>query len=72
MLFRSSDVDTRQMSLRHLALSLLRQRADTMPEDSDADVVKVIVGERRYIPLVIHQGVAGIATPTVIVSLVIG
>src|SRR6516165_9620269 len=49
------------MSLRQITLSLLRQGADTMPDDSDANVVKIIIGEDGHIPLLIRQSMAEIA-----------
>jgi hypothetical protein len=36
-------VDRGEISLRHLALGLLRQGGHVMPEDSDANVVKIII-----------------------------
>src|SRR5262249_41182716 len=51
-------IDIRQLSLRQLPLSLLRQRADTMPEDSDANVVKIVVNKKGCIPLIIRQSMA--------------
>jgi hypothetical protein len=55
------DIDIRRMSLRKLMFRLLCQRTNTMSEDSDADVMKVIVGKRRYIALVVRQGMAEVA-----------
>src|SRR5262244_4135013 len=44
-----SGVDTRHMAPRQVALGLLRQRADAVPQDADADadVVKIVVHEER-------------------------
>ena len=36
-------IDIRQMSLRQLALCLLRQGGYVMPEDADANVVKIVM-----------------------------
>jgi len=47
--------------LRKLMFGLLCQRTNAMSEDPDADVVKVIIGKRRYIALVVRQGVAEVA-----------
>jgi hypothetical protein len=49
------------MAQRQVALGLLRQRADAVPEDADADVVKIIVHEKRRIPMIVRQSVAAIA-----------
>jgi hypothetical protein len=46
------------MSLRQLALGLLRQRGYVMPYDSDADVVKIVIDEEGCIPLIVGQSMA--------------
>ena len=51
-----------QMSLRQLALGPLRQRGYVMPEDSDANVVKIVIHEEGCIPLIVRQSMAEIAT----------
>src|SRR5262249_59648940 len=56
-----SGFDTGHMALRQVALGLLRQRTDTVPQDADADVVKIIVHEERRIPMIVRQSVAAIA-----------
>src|SRR5258708_13108839 len=33
-----------------------------MPDDADADVVKVVIHEKRYIPLIVGQSMAEVAT----------
>jgi hypothetical protein len=43
-------------------LSLLRQGADTMPEDSNPDIVKIVIGEDGDIPMIVRQRMAEIAT----------
>jgi len=43
------------MSLRQTTLSLLCQRGDAMPEDSDSNVVKIVVGENGDIPLIVRR-----------------
>src|SRR5258708_24020721 len=48
-------VDSRQISLRHLALSLLRQGSDAMPEDSAANVITTVVDEEGCLPLTLAQ-----------------
>jgi len=50
-----------QMSLRQIALCLPRQRGDMMPEDSDADVMELVIGEDGYISLIFRQSVAQVA-----------
>src|ERR1700761_4406448 len=55
-------VDSRQISLRQLALSLLRQGSDAMPEDSDANVMKIVVDEEGCIPLILGQSMAEVTT----------
>jgi hypothetical protein len=50
------------MSLRQLALGLLRQRGYVMPEDSDSNVVKIVIDEERCIPLIVRQSMAEVAT----------
>src|SRR6516162_321165 len=47
-----------QLSPRQRHLRLLRQRADKMPEDSDANVVKIVVNKKSRIPLIIRQSMA--------------
>src|SRR6476659_3172535 len=42
-------------------LCLQRQGADTMPEDSDANIVKIVIGEDRYIPPFVRQSMAEVA-----------
>src|SRR6266481_8987812 len=55
-------VDSHKVSLRQLALSLLRQGSDAMPEDSDANVMKIVIDEEGGIPLVLRQGMAELTT----------
>src|SRR6266478_6218840 len=55
-------VDSRQMSLRQLALSLLCQRGYVMPEDSDSNVVKIVIHKEGWIPLIVRQSMAEVAT----------
>jgi hypothetical protein len=55
-------VDSRQISLRQLALSLLRQGSDAMPEDSDANVMKIVVDGEGCIPLILGQRMAEVTT----------
>src|SRR6201999_3881308 len=50
------------MSLRQLALSLLRQGDHAMAEDADTDVMKIVVHEESCIRLVARQSVAEVAT----------
>ena len=50
------------MSLRQLALGLLRQGDYVVPEDPDANVVKIIIHKESYIPLIVRQSMAEIAT----------
>src|SRR5262249_4694949 len=50
------------MSLRQLTLSLLRQGGYVMPENSDANVVKIVIHEERCIPLIVGQSMAEVAT----------
>src|SRR5271163_3236193 len=54
-------VDGRQMSLRQLALSLLRQGGYVMPKDSDANVVNIVIHEEGYIRLIVRQCMAEVA-----------
>src|SRR5271157_4856522 len=49
------------MSLRQIARRLLRQRDHPMPNDSDTDVMKIVVGKDRDIPLIVRQSVAQVA-----------
>ena len=56
------NVDIRQFPLRQLALGLLRQRADIMPKDADADIVKIVIHEEGRVSLIIRQSVAELAT----------
>src|ERR1700716_4096461 len=55
-------VDIRQMSLRQLALSLLRQGGYAMPEDADANVVKIVIHEEGWVWLIVRQSMAEVAT----------
>src|ERR1700758_1468616 len=50
------------MSLRQLALCLLRQGAYVMPEDADANVVKIVIHKEGWIWLIVRQSVAEVAT----------
>src|ERR1700747_3195479 len=50
------------MSLRQLALCLLRQGAYVMPEDADANVVKIVIHKEGCIELIVRQSVAEVAT----------
>src|SRR2546430_3029676 len=54
-------IDSRQMSLRQLALGLLRQGRYVMPEDSNANVVKIVVHKEGCIPLILRQSMAEMA-----------
>src|ERR1700756_3871231 len=55
-------VDSRQISLRQFALSLLCQGSDMMPEDSDSNVMKIVVDEKCCIPLILRQSMAEVTT----------
>jgi hypothetical protein len=44
--------------LCHLALGLPRRLEDIMPEDSDPNVVKIIIHEKSLVPLIVRQGMA--------------
>src|SRR5260370_8026900 len=59
-------VDSRQMSLRQLALSLLCQRGYMMPEDSDTNVVKIVIHKEGWIPLIVRQSMAEAPTAFII------
>ena len=48
--------------MRQLALGLPRQRGYVMPEDTDANVVKVVIHEEGYVPLIVRQSMAEVAT----------
>src|ERR1700758_5105896 len=50
------------MSLRHLPLSLLRQGSDAVPDDSDANVMKIVVDKEGCIPMILRQSMAEVAT----------
>src|SRR5262249_34273487 len=55
-------VDRRKMSLRQLALGLLCQRGYVMPQDSDANVMKIVIDEERRVRLIVGQSMAEEAT----------
>src|ERR1700683_3207652 len=46
------------MSLRQIMLSLLRQRTDTMADNSDTNVVKIVIDEESCISLIVRQRMA--------------
>jgi len=48
------------MSLRQITLCLLRQGADMVTEDSDANVVKIIISKDGYVPLLVRQSMTEI------------
>jgi hypothetical protein len=55
-------VSIAETSLRQLGLCLLRQGGHVMPEDADANVVKIVIHEEGCIRLIVRQSVAELAT----------
>jgi hypothetical protein len=57
----SGVVDSLQICLRQIAFCLPRQGDDVMAENSDADVMKIVISEDSDIPLFVRQSMAQVA-----------
>ena len=55
------DVYGLQISVRQLAFCLLRQRDDMMADNSDANIMKIVISEDCDIPLFVCQSMAQVA-----------